>query len=73
MCPESPKDNPEMVFVIFLTHGVDEDVVNTTTNLSNSSMNTLFMRFMKKAGALVRPKGIIVNSYWSYQVMKVVF
>jgi hypothetical protein len=73
MYPECPKDNPEMVFVIFLTLGVDEDVVKTTINLSNSSMNTLFMRFMNKVGALVRTKGITVNSYWSYQVTKVVF
>jgi hypothetical protein len=37
--------------------------MKTTTNLSSSSLNTLFIRFMKKAGALVSPKGIIVNSY----------
>ena len=28
MHPESPKDDSEMVLVIFLTLGVDEDVVN---------------------------------------------
>jgi hypothetical protein len=48
-------------------------LINTTTNSSNSSMNTLFMRFMKKAGALVRPKSITVNSYWPYRVTKAVF
>jgi hypothetical protein len=33
----------------------------------------LFMRFMNKVGALVRPKGITVNSYWPYRVMKADF
>jgi hypothetical protein len=47
--------------------------MKTTTNLSNSSINTLFIRFMKKVGALVSPKGITVNSYWPYRVTKVVF
>jgi hypothetical protein len=37
--------------------------MKTTTNLSNSSMSTLFLRFMKKVGVLVRLKGITVNSY----------
>ena len=36
-------------------------------------MNTLFIRFMKKAGAFVRPKDITVNSYNPYLVMNVVF
>jgi hypothetical protein len=36
-------------------------------------MNTLFIRFMKKAGAFVRPKNITVNSYNPYLVMNVVF
>jgi hypothetical protein len=30
--------------------------MNTTTNLSNSDMNTEFMRYMKCAGAFVSPK-----------------
>ena len=32
--------------------------MNTTTNLSNSGMKTEFMRYMKNAGALMRPKGM---------------
>jgi hypothetical protein len=36
-------------------------------------MNTLFIRFMKKAGAFVRPKDITVNSYNPYLVMNAVF
>jgi hypothetical protein len=36
-------------------------------------MDTLFIRFMKKAGAFVRLKDITVNSYNPYLVMKVVF
>jgi hypothetical protein len=62
MHSESPKDNPEMVLMIFLALGVDEDVVNKDYDkLINLFMNSLFMRFMKKAGALVRPKGITLN------------
>jgi hypothetical protein len=41
--------------------------MKTKTNLSSSSINTLFMRFMKKAGALVSQKGITVNSYYPYR------
>jgi hypothetical protein len=36
-------------------------------------MNTLFIRFMKKAGAFVRPKDITVNSYNPYMVINVVY
>jgi hypothetical protein len=36
-------------------------LMKTKTNLSNSSINTLFIRFMKKAGALVSPKSITVT------------
>ena len=47
--------------------------MNTTTNLSNSGMKTEFMRYMKNAGALVRPKDMTRYSYSSYLVEKVVF
>src|SRR5438105_15423413 len=33
-------------------------LMNTTTQTSSSVMNTEFMRYMKKAGALVNPKDI---------------
>jgi hypothetical protein len=36
-------------------------------------MNTLFIRYIKKAGALVKPKDITVNSYNPYLVMNAVF
>jgi hypothetical protein len=36
-------------------------------------MNTLFIKYMKKAGAFVRPKDITVYSYSPYLVMNVVF
>jgi hypothetical protein len=36
-------------------------------------MNTLFIRFMKKVGAFVRPKDIMVNSYNPYLVINAVF
>ena len=47
--------------------------MNTTTNLSNSGMKTEFMRYMKNAGALVRPKDMIRYSYNPYLVEKAVF
>jgi hypothetical protein len=73
MCPESSEDDPEVTLMIFVILGVDKDVVNETmTNLCSSSINTLFMRFMKKAGAFVSPKGITMNSYCSYQVTNAV-
>jgi hypothetical protein len=36
-------------------------------------MNTMFIRFVKKAGAFVRPKDITVNSYNPYLVINAVF
>jgi hypothetical protein len=36
-------------------------------------MNTLFIRYMKKAGALVRPNDITVNSYNPYLVVNAIF
>ena len=47
--------------------------MNTTTNLSNSSIKAGFMRYMKNAGALVRPKDMTRYSYSPYLVEKVVF
>jgi hypothetical protein len=36
-------------------------------------MNTLFIRYMKYAGAFVNPNDITMNSYIPYLVMNVVF
>jgi hypothetical protein len=44
----------------------------TTTNLSNSGMNTEFIRYMKCAGALVSPNDITKYSYNPYLVEKAV-
>jgi hypothetical protein len=46
--------------------------MNTTTNWSRYSMNTLFIKFIKYAGALVSPKDMIKNSYSPYLVVKAV-
>ena len=46
--------------------------MNTMTNLSRYSINTLFIRFIKLAGAFVSPNDIIVNSYKPYQVEEAV-
>jgi hypothetical protein len=47
--------------------------MKTTTNFSNSSIKTEFMRYMKNAGAFVRPKDMTRYSYNPYLVEKVVF
>ena len=46
--------------------------MNTTTNLSKYSINTLFIRFIKYAGALVSPNDMTVYSYKPYRVVKAV-
>jgi hypothetical protein len=46
--------------------------MNTTTNLSSSGIKTKFIRYMKNAGALVRPKDITRYSYNPYLVEKAV-
>jgi hypothetical protein len=47
--------------------------MNTTTNLSRKSMNTLFIKYMKKVDAFFRPKDITMNSYNPYLVVNVAF
>jgi hypothetical protein len=47
--------------------------MNTTTNLSSSGIKTEFMRYMKYARVLVRPKDITRYSYNPYLVEKAVF
>jgi hypothetical protein len=46
--------------------------MNTTTNLSNSSIKTEFMRYMKCAGAFINPNDMTRYSKRSYVVLKVV-
>jgi hypothetical protein len=46
--------------------------MKTTLNLSNSSMNMAFIRYMKCEGALVSPNDITKYSYNPYLVEKVV-
>jgi hypothetical protein len=46
--------------------------MKTMTNLSNSGMNTEFIRYMKCAGALVSPNDITKYSYNPYLVEKAV-
>ena len=47
--------------------------MNTTTNLSNSGIKTEFIRYIKNAGALVRPKDMTRYSYSPYLVEKSIF
>jgi hypothetical protein len=47
--------------------------MKTTTNLSNSGMKTVFIRYIKYAGAFVKPKDITRYSFNPYLVEKVVF
>jgi hypothetical protein len=46
--------------------------MKTTINLSNSGMNTEFIRYKKCAGALVSPNYITKYSYNPYLVEKAV-
>jgi hypothetical protein len=46
--------------------------MKTMTNLSNSGMNTEFIKYMKYAGVLVSPNDITKYSYNSYLVEKAV-
>jgi hypothetical protein len=46
--------------------------MNTTTNLSNSGIKTEFIRYIKYAGAFVRPKDMTRYSYKPYLVENVV-
>ena len=46
--------------------------MNTTMNLSNSGMNTKFIRYMKYAEAFVSPKDMTKYSYRPYLVEKAV-
>ena len=74
MCSESFEDNPEVMLMIFVTLGVDKDVINEYYDkLIQRFLNTLFIRFMKRVGALVSRKGITVNSYCPYRVTNAVF
>jgi hypothetical protein len=42
--------------------------MKTTMNLSNSGMNTKFIKYMKCAGAFVKPKDMTRYSNKPYQV-----
>jgi hypothetical protein len=48
-------------------------VMKTTMNLSNSGMNTEFIKYMNYVGALVSPNDITKYSYSPYLVEKAVF
>jgi hypothetical protein len=45
-------------------------LIKTTTNLSNSGMNTKFIKYVKWAGAFVNPKDITKYSNNLYRVVK---
>jgi hypothetical protein len=47
--------------------------MNTTTNLSNSGIKTVFIRYIKYAGVFVKPKDMTRYSYNPYLVEKAVF
>ena len=60
--------------MLFIILGIDRMLsMKTTTNLSSFGIKTEFIRYMKKARALVRPKDITRYSYSPYLVEKVVF
>jgi hypothetical protein len=74
VCSESFKDNPEVMLMMFSTLEVDKDVVNEDYDkLIQLLHKYLIHEVHKKAGALVSPKGITVNSYCLYRVTNAVF
>ena len=55
--PQSSQDYAKMLCMLFIVLRIYQYVINEHHyNLSNSGMKTEFMRYMKNAGALVRPK-----------------
>jgi hypothetical protein len=73
MVSKSLQNSSEMLRMLLFALGVDQDVViEAMINLSNSGMNTEFIRYMKYAGALVSPNDITKYSYNPYLVEKVV-
>jgi hypothetical protein len=46
--------------------------MKTTTNLSNSGINTEFIRYVKRAGAFVNPKDITKYSNNPYRAVNAV-
>ena len=63
-----------MLFMIFLVSEYTRmSSMNTTTNLSNSGMKTVFIKNIKYAGAFVKPKDMTRYSYYPYLVENAVF
>jgi hypothetical protein len=59
MIRQSLKYNAELLFMLFSTLRKDQDVINEDHDkLSSSSIKTEFIKYMKWAGALVKPKDI---------------
>jgi hypothetical protein len=68
------QDGADMLCMLFFILGIYQDVIDeATTNLSNSGIKIEFMRYIKNAGAFVRPKDMTRYSYNPYLVEKVVF
>ena len=60
--------------MLFIILRIYQDIINEYyTNLSSFGIKTEFIRYMKKAGAFVRPKDITRYSYNPYLVEKDVF
>ena len=60
--------------MLFIVIGVYQNIINEHHyKLVHSGLKTEFMRYVKNAGALVRPKDITRYSYSPYLVDKVVF
>ena len=60
--------------MLFIVLGVYQNIINEHHyNLSNSGIMTEFMRYIKNARALVRPKDMTGYSYSPYLVEKTIF
>jgi hypothetical protein len=70
---QSLQYHPQMTCMLFFALRVYQNIINKYHHkLIKIIHDTLFIKFMKKAGAFVRPKDITVNSYNPYLVMNTV-
>ena len=73
MISKTLKNDAQVFGMVFLIPGINKDVVNENHDkLVKLRINTEFMRYMKYAGAFVRPKDITKYSYNPYLVEKAI-
>ena len=67
MLSQSLQHEPQMLFMLFLYLGEDQNIINENHHEDIQIVHeTMFIRCMKKAGALVKPNDMTVYSYGPY-------